>query len=131
MLIKINVAKELLTDLIVTALEGGSNYWYELYADDINTIKKQHHPDVRGSKATSELIAISILDKGFKLPVYDCEDVEAEPLGYLSAESIKDGLAIMAEKDPQNLGSLFVEGWDANVADIFFQYVVLKEIVYG
>lgn len=135
MLIKINVTEELLTDLIITALEGGSNYWYDLNRDDINMAKKQHHPDVRDSKATSELVAISILSKGFKLPVYerveDEDDEQGDILGYLSKDSIKEGLVLMAEKDPNNFGSLFIEGWDAVTADVFFQYVVLKKIVYG
>lgn len=131
MLIKINVTEELLTDMIVTALEGGSNYWYDLNRDDIDTVKKHHHPDVRQSKSAAELIAFSVLNKGFNLPVYSLDESDGEPLGYLSKDSIKEGLVIMAEKDPSNFGSLFIEGWDSNVSDTFFQYVVLKEIVYG
>lgn len=132
MLITITVNDDLLKDLIITALEGGSNYWYDLDPRDILKIKKMFSPDFKERHACSELIAMGILEKQFKLPVYDIQDDDGhELLGYLSIDSIREGLRLMSENDPEALGDIFSEGWDANSADLFFQFVVLKKIIYG
>lgn len=46
-------------------------------------------------------------------------------------ENIKKGLELMAKNSPKHFNDLLDENDDANTADIFGQYVVYGEVVYG
>ena len=62
-------------DLIVTSLEGGSNYWYWLDRDDF-----EKDLTISNEPLACRLADALYNDKRFKLKVYDCED-EEELLG--------------------------------------------------
>ena len=113
---EIKIENEDIIDVIVTALEGGSNYWYNL--PDLSMVDK-----IAG-KAQSERIAISALN-GKVIPVYDLED-EDEHLGDLSLENIERGIKLYIED-----GREFDAGMDADEADVLFQYMVLGEITFA
>lgn len=103
-------------DVIVTALEGGSNYWYNL--PDLSMVEK-----VKG-RAQSENIAIAALS-GISIPVYDLGD-EEECLGQLSKENIERGIRLYIED-----GRGFDAGMDADEADVLFQFMVMGEITFA
>ena len=113
-------------DLIVTALEGGSNYWY-----DIREIPK--------GKANEEPLSTFLAKKiweGEEVKIYDLEesdleDDEVEPLGVINLEKVKAGLVLAAEKQPHNLSNLLGENFDADDADVLFQLMVLGEVTFG
>ena len=104
-----------IVDSIVTALEGGSNYWYELHVDT----KELGNLD----KAPSERIALAALS-GYNIQVFDVE--EGDYLGDLNKETIERGIKLYSE----NRGE-FDPAMDADEADCLFQYIVMGEIVYG
>jgi hypothetical protein len=116
--IKIEITKEIFEDIIVTALEGGSNYWYLL---------KDNLPKNKDNEPLSIRISNMLWDNiEYKLPVYDIEN-EDELLGYLSQESLINTL----QQNPEKL-SCFLEGnYDADDADYIFQIAIMGEVVFG
>jgi hypothetical protein len=114
--------------VIVTALEGGSNYWYQLFTDDY---KPTLSPRTEKRVAISERIAWSLYtDPSFKLPVYDVENPE-DLLGTVTQASMFKAFQI-AEKDyPEAYKHIMEEEYDAADADILFQLATMGELVYG
>jgi hypothetical protein len=110
-------------DLLVTALEGGSNYWYHL--PDLSMVEKYRKP----SQSMSERIWLAVR-KGCVIPVHDCEN-EDEMLGEISKERIAEGEEAMKENSPEHWENANDDNWDAETADVWFQYVVLNELTYG
>lgn len=119
MKITVSITREIedsdIVDSIVTALEGGSNYWYELKIDtkDFGNL----------DKAPSERIVLAALS-GYNIHVFDVE--EGNYLGDLNKETIERGIKLFI----QNHGN-FDPAMDADDADKLFQYIVMGEIVYG
>ncbi len=109
-------------DLLVTALEGGSNYWYQL-----DFVK----PEIEGIKE-GEPTSIRIFEAamiGREFPVFDAET--GEKLGEISLERMSEGEMTMKEKSPEFYHQARGDDWDAETADVWFQYVVMNEIVFG
>lgn len=128
-------------DLFITALEGGSNYWYLLYTDEF---EKELPPagtydEESGNTlySFSERLAHSVYYNNLKVNVYDIENPE-ELLGTLSQQSIIDAFSIMKDKYPKVYKSImpyeFADeepDYDAESADIFFQLAVMGDIIFG
>lgn len=115
-------------DVIITALEGGSNYWYQLFTDDY---RDQLVPKTEKRPAFSERIAESLYSKpDFKLPVYDVENPE-ELLGIVTQASMFRAFEI-AEKDHTTAYEhIMEEEYDASDADILFQLATMGKVVFG
>jgi len=124
--VPIEVEAYQVADLIITALEGGSNHWYLLRS--FKDLKTAWNKDLHYSDALREN-----LEKGYEFyaPVFDAEE-DHEKLGELTIATIKEGLGLFAKQYTEK----FVEwartdNYDAEVADIAFQLMVMKEVVYG
>ena len=116
-----SVTEQDIVDVIVTALEGGSNYWY--YISDVAGIHK--YKDLKGL-AKSEQIALAALRHDEPFEVWDIEDPE-NVLGYINRENILNAVKrYMLEYDGFDPYEM-----DANDADTFLQYVVMDELVYS
>lgn len=128
--ITIDVSREVLESIFITAIEGGSNYWYYLGKESLEAINNVC-PKVSGM-ALSERLFSAVYDYGAKVPIYDIEDAEGEPLGILDKENFKDRLQECA-----NSGNMWAlqdeidERGDATSSDVVFQYLVLNDCVYG
>lgn len=127
--VEIKITDEVLENIFVTALEGGSNYWY-LIGDD-------GHDAVRGviskedDETFSTAICTAVMHRGASVPIRDLEN-EDEVLGTLTKSSVEENLSIMAKSD--HSWALFAEineEGDANSSDMVFQYMVMGEIVFG
>jgi hypothetical protein len=121
MKVELNIADQDIIDVLVTALEGGSNYWYNL--PDV-TMARKHYKNVT-SLAVSEKVIKAVLEHNEIIPVYDVED-EDNHLGDISQANIKRGLQLFMDDD-----RAWTPDMDAEQADVFFQYVVMGELVYG
>lgn len=119
------IDNQTIEDLLITALEGGSNYWY--YLPDLSMTKK--YKEEGQAQALSERIFKAVM-KGEVVPVHDAED-EEELLGYISKKNIKRAEKLMKENSPDHYKNALSEDWDAETADVWFQYVVLGEITFG
>lgn len=124
--IKTNIPDTLITDMLVTAFEGGSNYWATLgFVDRTHFVK---------GESLAENVARSVLaDKNYKLDVYDVESDEDEPelLGTMTYASIEKAFNIMANEYTDAYSNIIKEEYDADDSDIFFQLAVMGEIVFG
>jgi hypothetical protein len=132
MKIKVEFSNEKITDLLVTALEGGSNYWYYLNDEDIENLRKLFKKDI--SLSLAEKIGMAVLEKGCTVRVSDVET--GEELGVLSKDSIREGFTLMLKEDSgfaqiETIAHILCDDYDADDADIWFQTVIMKEIVYG
>tara|TARA_R110000796_G_scaffold215252_1_gene331235 strand:+ start:104 stop:511 length:408 start_codon:yes stop_codon:yes gene_type:complete len=122
MKVEIELEYEMFENIIVTALEGGSNYWYVL--GDIKGCKKMPH------KAESERIAYGLWhNKESKVCIHDVED--GELLGTLTQDRVREGLALGCGEHMEEIGMMMDGKYDAWTADTLFQILVMGEIVYG
>lgn len=126
--VKLNLEYETFENIIVTALEGGSNYWYML-----GDIKGCPLPDEMPDKAPSERIAYGLWhNKDARVDILDLED-EEELLGTLTYDSVRERMQL-ASTDKQLLSEInaMISGdFDAWTADTLFQVLVMGEVVFG
>lgn len=116
--ISIPVPIQEVKDMIITALEGGSNYWY--FLPDVEMARKEEYKGM----SLSEKILNAVIDHGEVVPVHDAED-ENEKLGEISRENIERGLKLYLP------GNMLDGSADAGEADQLFQLIVMGEVVYG
>jgi hypothetical protein len=127
--IKQEINREFLENVFVTALEGGSNYWYFLGKDARNIVRS--HVSKEDEPCLSVAVFKAVYDNGAMVPIRDAED-EDEVIGYLSKESFKYRLQKMVDDgNGRHIQSELNEDGDGDSSDAIFQYLVLGEIVYG
>lgn len=113
--------KQMIENLLINALEGGSNYWY--FLPDISMVKRN------GTEFTlTEDIILSVY-RGAKIPVSDTETGNA--LGFLSTEGIIKAVKLMHDHHPRHYADVLKEEDDATTADVFFQLSVMGEIEFA
>lgn len=127
--LKVKIGKEILEDVFVTALEGGSNYWYYLsdkaVADIRNVVGKAEDPYL----ATAMLKAITEHD--VKVPIHDVEN-EDEIVGMITKGTMQGRLQLLLDSDNAWALESHLRGeGDADSADIVFQYLAMGEVIYG
>lgn len=125
------VSRDVLENIFITALEGGSNYWY--YINNENGRKVREAVSREEEPSFSMAFAKAILDKGVSVEVHDIEDMENdEPLGVINEDTIMSGLQKMIDDgDGWALFDEIAEQGDANSSDVCFQYMALGEVIYG
>ena len=122
--IEIPISGELCRDLIVTAIEGGINYW----ADEAQLLD----PNGKRLSTSKWLDAEGWPEDGTKVRIHT--DGEDEPAEWYEIDlaAIKKGLDLMREKGAHHFRNLFGEtSWDAETADAFVQYCIFNEHRYG
>jgi hypothetical protein len=123
------VKREVLEDIFVTALEGGSNYWYYLPEDSIVAIRKAVPKSEDPYLSTAILTAI--LDHDVKVAINDAEN-EDEVVGVITRGTMQARLQLLADsKSKWALEAHIKEEGDAESADVVFQYLAMGEVVYG
>jgi hypothetical protein len=129
--IKINqtVSREVLEDVFVTAIEGGSNYWYFLPEHSIklirNAVPREEDPYL------STAILKAVLDHDVKVAINDAEN-EEDVVGIITKDLIQPRLQLLSESRLKwALDAHLNERGDADSADIVFQYLAMGEVIYG
>ncbi len=123
------VKREVLEDVFVTALEGGSNYWYYLPEHSIEAIRKAVPKSEDPYLSTAILKAI--LDHDVKVAVNDAEN-EDEVIGVITRGTMQARLQLLADSSEKwALDRHIREEGDAGSADVVFQYLTMGEVVYG
>jgi hypothetical protein len=122
--------KQLLENIFVTALEGGSNYWYLIDTANYKKIRSAVPKSVDPFFATAMLTAI--LDHGVEVEVCDNENPD-EVLGTLTAAKMEERLHDLdmnldyrwaLEAEEEGVG-------DAESSDVVFQYLVIGEVWFS
>ena len=109
-------------DLMVTAIEGGINYWC---------------PSIQVQSGTSNMECFServgdIINKGGTILLADDEDETHDLESYTWHELTADKLRIGFQKYLERKGSSVDPGdWDVEVADVIIQLAIFGKIVYG
>lgn len=119
-------------DLLVTALEGASSYWYFLH-DKACLIASKHRiktPDFERGNALSERVWRAIA-AGETIEVHDIEDQDGDPIGKINRESINQGEMLMLKNNPGHFANIIKDYYDGETADVWFQFCALGEIMYG
>lgn len=119
--LQIVVTQENIDDIMVSALEGGINYW-------CNRVKVDGK--YRGKYASEQI------SRGGMLILHDAEEERTE---LLTKEKLLQGIKMYAEQ-PKH-GDIFEVIYhelhidcgmvDADVADAIIQYAIFAEIIYG
>lgn len=123
------VKREVLEDVFVTALEGGSNYWYFLPFESVKAIRKAVSKEEDPYLSTAILKAI--LDHNVKVPINDAEN-EDEVIGVITRGTMQARLQLLAESPNRwALEKHMREEGDGDSADVVFQYLTMGEVVYG
>jgi hypothetical protein len=128
--IKTEIPRDLLENVFVTAIEGGSNYWYYLSKKSIRLIRSTVSKEEDPCLATAMLKAV--LDRNVAIPIYDAEDDEQE-IGRISKHTIQHRLNKLSNDKGLKWcldTELNGEG-DAETSDVVFQFLAMGEYVYG
>lgn len=108
-----------LMNIVITALEGGIGYWACLD----NTRSEW---DGQPEEASTSEWAWKILNEGGTLIFEDAED-DTTAWGF-TLSTLFSGIAKTIQESDWD-GDM--QGMDANVADLIFQYGIFGEVVYG
>jgi hypothetical protein len=123
------VKREVLEDVFVTALEGGSNSWYYLPDESIKAIRKAVPKSEDPYLSTAILTAI--LDHDVKVAINDAED-EEEVIGVITRGTMQARLQLLSDSNERwALERHMRQEGDAGSADVVFQYLTMGEVVYG
>lgn len=114
---------QLFSDLLVGALEGGSNYWY--FLPDLSMVGR------RKGEPWSVAIGRAVWHEGAAVPVADTNEKEGTRLGTLTKASMEKGLDLMMRKHPRHYADLIGGNDDAITADVWFQLAVMGQLVFG
>ena len=128
-MVSMPITKQRISDLLCSAFEGGSNYWYwidsfikppmlEYRNDPKQVFKHLDYPLNKGG-------ALIISDKGDDSPAKSKETYK------LDLDSITKGLQVMAEKYPKHFADFTGEDYDATTGDVFLQCCLFGEVIYG
>ena len=143
--IEMNIPIESIEEILITAMEGGSNYWYIM--DGEQHCRSWLSEEIKsGRLERNDKIHYKWMDAMFqgcphKISIYDVEEAneegeelsELEPLGYLTMDSIAEGLKL-AQQDYSEEFSQHIPSYndgDGDSADVLFQLMVMGEVAYG
>lgn len=121
--VTLKLSNQLLTDVLVTAFEGGSNYWY----DRLQFFEKDGGKEIyyeRG-RAVERIIAGEVY-----ATFCDIEDHDEQ--FKLDLDDIKKNIGLFANlADGKMVRELYDETYDAGTADVFLQISTFGKLVYG
>jgi len=128
--LKLKVSREILENIFVTAIEGGSNYWCSISEESHGLIRTVVPKSVE--PIWSVAVFKAVYDFGICVRVVDAEDEETE-IGLLSVLEMHDRLQLLLDNNEykDNLLCEMNDEGDATSSDICFQYLVLGEVIYS
>lgn len=125
------ISYQRIEDWIVTAMEGGSNYWMEIRPDNRDTIRMTYKslPEAKEEASFAEMVATLVWKYNLRIPIFDSEG----GFHYLTKHSMLHGIHTMYLEDRPEFGEIMSpeDHGDAESADVFMQYAVLGDLVYG
>jgi len=128
--IKKTISKETLEDIFVTAIEGGSNYWYLVEKDAIQKIRNAV-PDT--SVPFSVALFQAVYDHDVEVEMNDLENPE-DVLGIISKKTMQERLQKSCEVEANIQWAIEAEmnkEGDAVSSDLIFQVITLGEVQFG
>jgi len=114
---------ERVQDLLCSAFEGGSNYWYEIISYNYPKGETRQSLNIRHQH-------IQLPFKGGSITIRSSE-TDDEPNYILDLNAIEKGLQLMATKFPDHFADFIKEQDDATTGDVFLQCCLFKDVIYG
>lgn len=112
-----------IADLIVGAFEGGSGYW-------LNGARLLHGEAVaRPWYSCAAFYALP--DWRMRLTFDNPHEGPDTATADVGPAELVAGLASMAEKSPAHFADWLADNDDAATSDVFIQYVIFGEVIYG
>jgi hypothetical protein len=130
--VEVQITVEDIRSLLVGAFEGGSNYWMDIvkikYPE--GTTKEDFKTGKHAVKGWEDVVYLVPFVEGGEVIL---EDLEEEGKKYvLNLANIKRGLQLMAESScKHHFCDILSENTDADTSDVFLQFCVLGELIYG
>lgn len=124
--VEFDIERDVLENIFVTAIEGGSGYWAYIPA---YAIAKVRSATENGDPFSIRLFK-AVIDKGVEVDVLDAET--DEKIGTLSLDNVKKGISTILN-DAGYRYALFDEingQGDANTSDVLFQFMALGSLDY-
>ncbi len=119
-IVPIEIKRQDIEDLIVSAIEGGIGYW-------CREIKKKDSEKWAGSYLGLTLTIVEAVDDNN--PTDDEEHIL--DLTQINLTQVMEGLTTMAKISPGHFGDFIADNADAITADAFIQATLFGEIRYG
>lgn len=117
---KINFPDQMIEDILITAFEGGSNFWYNF--PDVRMALEIKAPEGAHMSLSEKIITAVLSGVSFEV-----DDIETgEKLGELNQEGIQRAVQKFLDEE-----RILDPAMDAGDADVFFQFAVMGEAVYG
>jgi hypothetical protein len=126
--INTEIPRQVIEDVFVTALEGGSNYWYFLPEKSVNAIRKAVPKSVE--PYLSIAISKAIIDHGVEVGINDAED-EDEELGVISMKTMPERLHKLSTESKWAFDNEIDGSGDASSSDVWLQYMAFGEVIFG
>jgi len=128
--IEYQLSVDVFASILITALEGGSNYWYYLPIPDDKNWERLEKYDAHNGPYSEAIAKALFNDPEFELVVTDAENPD-ERLGVCTQASILAALKKTAEENKQVFINILNEEYDANDADYVFQLAVMGEVQFS
>ncbi len=137
--IEAEVTNKMISDQLVTAFEGGSNYWIGKFRFVKPAGELRSHDDLVKDLGLDADMASSPscfypLVEGYGLQLELDDEAKAngdDPPKVLNREAIQAGLEWLAKHQRFRITEIVEENGDADTADAFLQACVFNELVYG
>ncbi len=117
------------SDLLCSAFEGGSNYWYMIEEFGMP-------PELKGvpDEKVFRHLDYPTREGGYLLvsdrKIVECEGGEVT-IRKIDRDRLKVALNLMSQKYPRHFADFINENGDADTGDVFLQLAVLGDVVYG
>ena len=115
-------------DLLVTAFEGGANYWYLI--DEFHPPTEKYRWDEEGQAYRHVDHPLSP-DGWLVITTKDGDSINGSTRWRLDREALVKGLGTMARRYPRHFADWMGEQDDAETGDVFLQCCLFGEVIYG
>jgi hypothetical protein len=119
--VKIKVDGEMLSNLLVNALEGGSNYWYS----NVEFVGRDQYPDIRYDEWFAKCI-----DESIPFEIHITED-EWGKTHVLDLASVTTGTMLFVEEETRHYDDWVQGDDDSTTADVWLQLCLFGKVVFG
>lgn len=123
-----DISDQRIFDLLTSALEGGSNYWYML-EEKIEPSEWLFLEEMRPQTQTHWAQEYALSQDG-ALIIGDEESDNGDTYR-LDRKAIKKGLQLMSTNEPSAMADFMTEDEDATTGDIFLQLCLFGKVIYG
>lgn len=114
-----SISGDRLNSMLVSAFEGGSNYW----AKSIEIVTPPTKPCKFGSD-------IPFFGGALKVIPFEY-DVDADKIKLVTMDTLREGLAILSEKYPHHAADIVNDNPDAGTGDALLQCAIFGDLIYG